>query len=311
MQKEIQEQAADWAIRLHDGGLSDNELRDLNDWLQNCPSHSEALDRARRLLGETGAALSGDPEFTKNLVRRKSGPGRAVVSMLLLAVVAGGGLFVLGGGPTWLQADIVSATSEMPIITLADGSRVFLNGESALAEHFTARDRKVTLLKGEAYFEVTKDPARPFIVEAGAGAVKVTGTAFDVNLVENGTDVVVTEHSVSVTGTASVQATRLEAGQKLSYDDDGVLGPVESVPSGMEVPWRSGRLVFENRHLSAVVEEIFRHIPGKVMIARKSTADRRISGSFDLSDPKEALTSFGQVFGLRIVRAGDWMTVIY
>ncbi|MFB9949061.1 FecR domain-containing protein [Rhizobium puerariae] len=310
MRKEFQEQAVDWAIRLHDGGLSEAELVDLDRWLQHCPSHPQALDEARRILGETGAALARDPDFTRKLIRRKSAGGNPLIPILLLAAL-GGGLFLWFDGPVWLRADVMSAANEMPVVTLPDGSRAFLNGESALAEHFTAADRRVVLLKGEAYFEVARDPERPFVVEAGAGTVRVTGTAFDINLVEGGTEVVVTEHNVLVTGDASERSARLEAGQRLSYDAGGKLGQVETVTPGMEVPWRSGRLAFENRPLSTVVQEIFRHVPGKVVIARKSVADRRVSGSFDLSDPQEALSSFAQIFGLRIARAGNLMTVIY
>lgn len=310
MPEDIREQAVDWAIRLHDGDLSDAERQALDQWLDRCPDHARALDVARELMGDAGRALADDPDFTRRLVRSTRKSGRTIIALAFVAALAGGGFF-LGGGPLMLQADVISASNEMPVVRLPDGSRVHLNGKSAIAEHFTATDRRIVLLEGEVFFEVEKDATRPFIVEAGAGRIKVTGTAFNVNLLDGGTEVVVTDHTVAVAGKASGRPTRIEAGQKLFYDRSGVVGPVEAVPSGLEVPWRSGRLIFENRPLATVVEEVFRHIPGKVVVARRSVAEKRISGSFDISNPQEALASFGEIFGVRMVKAGNLMTLIY
>lgn len=310
MQIDIQEQAVDWAIRLHDGDLTAEERDELDRWTASCPDHLAALERARRLLGDTGTALAADPAFTRNLVRRSGTRGTPVAS-ILLALLVGGGLFLALDGPLWLRADVTSAANEMPEITLSDGSRVHLNGKSAIAEHFNATERRIALLKGEAYFEVTADPARPFIVEAGGGEIKVTGTAFDVNLLEDGTEVVVTEHGVLITGQAAGQTVRVEAGEAIFYDAAGAVGAVETLPAELAAPWRSGRIVFERQRLSSVVAQIFRHIPGRVIVARSSVANKRISGSFDLSNPAEALASFGEVFGVKIVRAGDLLTIVY
>lgn len=303
--------AVDWAIRLHDGGLSATEQEALDDWVAHSPAHARALEDARALLGDTGAALTDDPDFTRNLVRRAPlRPSRLIVPVAVVAILSGGVLFATDG-LLHLRADVITAGNETPTVTLPDGSRVFLNGKSALAESFTATERRIALLKGEAYFEVTKDSARPFVVEAGAGRIAVTGTAFNVNLVEGGTEVMVTEHSVAITGDASSMQASVAAGHKVFYDGGGVLGAVQPVPSGMETPWRHGRLVFENKPLSAVVTELFRHLPGKVLIARPSVAERRISGSIDISNPQEALESFASIFGVNAVQAGRLVTIIY
>jgi transmembrane sensor len=310
MKRRIAEQAADWLLRLADGA-SEAERRDFDAWLQRDDAHRQAFDKAQRIMGDAGMALRLDVGFTRRLLLRPEKRGWPAAVVVLLALAVSAGAFLAADGPLRLRADFVSAAQEMPRIALGDGSHVTLNGESAIAEHFDARTRIVTLLKGEAYFEVAPDPARPFIVEAGPGRIEARGTAFDVNLVSGEVDVTVTEHAVSVKATASDAATLLSSGRRLSYDAQGVLRQSERVPEGFETPWRQGRLIFEDRALAMVVEEIFRHLPGKVVVADGGVAGRRISGSFDLSDPDAALTSFGRAFGLRIVHLGSVLTVIY
>jgi transmembrane sensor len=308
MKRQIAEQAADWALRRVDG-LSETERGDFDAWLQLSDAHAEAFDRAQRILGEAGHALRLDADFTRRMLRRLEKRGRAATVTVLLLLTASGGAFLAADGPLRLQADVISAAGEMPRVILSDGSQVTLNGESAIAEYFDATTRRVTLLRGEAYFEVARDPARPFVVEAGAGRIEARGTAFDVNLVGDEVDVTVTEHSVAV-AVPGAEAL-VPSGQRLSYGASGILSEAVPVPEGFETPWRAGRLVFEDRPLAAVVEEIFRHLPGKVVVADGGTASRRISGSFDLRDPDAALKSFSTAFGLKLVQLGSVLTVVY
>jgi transmembrane sensor len=310
MKREIAEAAADWVLRLADG-ISETERRDFDAWLQLSPAHAEAFDCVQRIMGEAGSALRLEADFTRRLLHRPEKRNWPAAVVVLLLVTASGGGFLATDGPLRLQADYISNAGEMPRIALSDGSQVTLNGESAIAEHFDGATRRVTLLKGEAYFEVARDPARPFVVEAGPGRVEAKGTAFDVNLVSGEVDVTVTEHTVAVELPGQTGETLVPAGRRLSYGARGILDDAQPVPEGFETPWRGGRLVFENRPLAMVVEEIFRHLPGKVVVADGGTASRRISGAFDLRDPEAALESFGTAFGLKIVHLGSVLTVVY
>jgi FecR protein len=77
-------------------------------------------------------------------------------------------------------------------VTLADGSHVELNSQSAIAIHYDAGQRRVRLLEGEAWFEVSPDPVRPFVVEASGGTVTALGTAFNVDAEKERAHVTVT-----------------------------------------------------------------------------------------------------------------------
>lgn len=307
MKRRVAEEATDWALRLDDDGVGEAELHAFDAWIAADPEHGRAYAKVRNLLGDTKAALSEDRAFTRRLVARR--PRRAWGAAVVAAfVVLGGGLFLAMDGPLHLRADIVSGDHEMPHVTLADGTRVQLNADSALEEAFDGSVRRVVLLKGQAYFEVAKDAARPFVVVAGGGEARALGTAFDVNLVDGSVAVSVTESRVAVTGDRTVE---LSPGMRVSYGPDGHLGPVRKIPAGFEAPWRTGRLIFEDRPLGGVVEEIFRHLPGRVVVAEVGLRNRAITGSFDLSDPGAAFDSFREVFGLRAVQMGGLLTVIY
>lgn len=71
-------------------------------------------------------------------------------------------------------------------IVLGDGTRVYLNAQTELRfpESFASSEQRLVYLSGEAYFEVTKDPSKPFIVQCKDYAVKVLGTSFNVNSYE-------------------------------------------------------------------------------------------------------------------------------
>ena len=82
---------------------------------------------------------------------------------------------------TLLRSDFSTGTGETKSLTLADGSHVELNARSAIALHYDAGQRRVMLLAGEGWFEVSRDPARPFVVEAAGGTATALGTAFGVD----------------------------------------------------------------------------------------------------------------------------------
>lgn len=304
------EQAAEWALRLAEDDVSEAERQGLETWLAADPAHARAFAKASRVLGEARSAMLQDPEETKRLIRRgrRVGPSTAIAGIVvLLIVVAGTFAFDL---PVQIAADIVSPRGRTVLYELPDGSRVHLDADSALSEDFGPDSRSVTLLKGEAYFEVRPDPERPFTVRAGAGKVEVLGTAFDVNIIAGEVEVTVTENKVRVTGDAGA-AVRVARGKRVSYESDGALGPVRDMPNGFDASLRTGRLIFEDRPLDKVLHEIGRHLPSRLIVTNRNLGQRRVSGSFDLTRPAAAFESFGAVFGLRSVAVGDLVTIVY
>lgn len=307
--RDAREQAVDWLLRLEDAPLSDAERRDFEDWLAADPAHASAFARARRLFGDTAEALKADPDDTRDAIRSRAGAGTKVPMVLLACLVMFGGLFLWADGPIRLQADALSGHDETPVVRLEDGSVVQLNADSAIAFDLADDFRTVRLLRGEAWFDVTSDPDRPFVVEAGDERIVVIGTVFDVNRMPGETEVTVAEGRVRVR--AGHGDTVILSPQMRARVRDGALGPVDAVAAGMEATWRSGRLVFEDRSLGWVVASLGRRMSGRVVIARPSVAERRLTGSLDLTDPDTALDDLAAALGLSTARAGGFLTVVH
>ncbi|NSX85540.1 DUF4880 domain-containing protein [Agrobacterium tumefaciens] len=306
--KRIRQQAVDWALCLSETA-SPTEKEEFDRWLAADPAHAEAYRRVAAVLDQTHIALAKEPAFTRKAFRRGKGPGKIIVAVLLLTV--SGSLIAVLDVPTQLRADLMTAKTELRTEKLPDGSTIHMNSDTAIALSFSNGRRRIDLLKGEAYFEVARsDTLGAFEVATPEGAVTALGTAFDVNLLESGFEVTVTESRVAVHSDATKQRVVLDPGKRIIVDDAGI-GPEETVPAEFQTPWRNGRLVFDDRPLSEVVTQIFRHIPGRVITLDPRLNRKRITGSFNLTDGNRALDDFADAFGLRIARTGKFLTIIY
>ncbi|MCK4207038.1 FecR family protein [Brucella pituitosa] len=312
----IQEQAVDWLMQLQASPKDTAIVEACALWRASDARHELAFAKASRVFSDTRFLLLQDTDFARTAARKPRYPVRAALSsMLLFGALAGG--FIAYDGPMRLRADAMSASNEMPIIKLEDGSTVQLNAGSAIAFDITDSERQVQLLRGEAYFIVAPDPQRPFTVRAANGEVTALGTKFDVKLKDGGADVVVTEHAVQVQTSATssalnpLDALQLEQGHSVFYDKKNGIGQVAMIDPELAASWRRGHLVFENQPLEHVVEDIARHLPGRVMIASSDLAERRITGTFDLSAPSTALDDFITAFDLKVVRVGSLLTVLH
>lgn len=307
--KKLRAQAVDWMLRLQEDPEDTALQARFQHWLAEDPARAVVYDRARRAMGDASRLLTSDLDFAQNAAHKPLMRRRNVAALLLL-FLGGSIAFTLADGPMRLRADVITGTGEPRTITLADGSTVEMNAESAIAIHLTPGERRIKLLRGEAFFQVAADATRPFVVEANKGTTTALGTAFDINLTEQDTRVVVTEHAVMVASEDGGRAHRLFEGQQISYDPDGRLHAPEMADIDTATAWRQGRIIFEDRPLSSVVEQIDRYVPGRIIIPQSDLANRRISGSLDLKQPDAALDAFADAIGIRITRLSPYLTIL-
>lgn len=182
-----------------------------------------------------------------------------------------------------------TAVGERSNITLSDGSSVVLNTNSRVEIRFTPEQRNVRLLAGQAWFQVAKNPSRPFVVEAGNRRVTALGTAFDVRLdSHDSVQVTLAEGKVSVEPILSPLARLISAppmpellvaGEALIASDDA---PVEKRKADVAkvVSWRQGQVVFDNDTLEEAIAEINRYSATRIELADPALGQLRVSGVF-------------------------------
>lgn len=307
-QKRRHLEAADWIIRNGGAGRTAADDAAFQQWLDRDPENARSYEAAKRLMGETRMAIESDPALRDLRIRSSS----VVKPLLGLALVlfAAGSMFLFVDGPMRLRADRIAGTTEMPIVALEDGSTVQLNASSAIANDYDAARRTVRLLRGQAFFEVASDPDRPFVVEAGDVRVTALGTAFDIRLGRDETDVTVTHNAVLVEfADAGHSSMRLREGEQAGYDHVTHTSTIGPADAGLVLAWRRGQLVVDNAPLSYVVEEMGRHFAGRIVIAGDELARRRVSGTMTVSDTDAALAFLEQALDVRVGRIGPLIVI--
>jgi len=160
---------------------------------------------------------------------------------------------------TQLYSTLVTHRGEQaPPLILADGTKIWVNAASTL--HFPlifkGSTREVSL-SGEAYFEVAKDPAHPFIVNTGTDKVEVLGTHFDVKAYNDEPSAYATLLEGAICLTNGRNTVRLAPGQQGKVNSKGNIS-VRNVDPGESVAWLHGQLTMQNMDVTAFLNEVSR-----------------------------------------------------
>jgi transmembrane sensor len=314
------EQAVGWRVRLAES--PELYAEELSSWLARDPRNREAWHSAQAswdFLGEHAtspaviclrrAALA----YASNTVRSQAFSARLRRFPAWVATAAV--IFVAVSALTawYLQRPDTyrTALGERRAVTLADGSQITLDSSSEVTVRYSVNARALTLVRGQARFDVTHDVERPFTVTANGRRVVATGTAFDVDLL--GSDflvtlieghVVVLPQSKSVGSAERTSATparssdsppiALDAGQQLVMSSHAA-PRVTPVDIDRVMAWERGKIVFNDEPLASVVERMNRYTSGRIDVADERVAALRISGVFHVGDVRgfvSTLTSY-------------------
>ncbi|WP_437352305.1 FecR family protein [Neorhizobium petrolearium] len=313
--EEILEEAMDWFLRLRASSRAADDDGEFAVWLDRSPAHRDAWLKACRtweLMGETTPIhedLWRPGRQAKTLAARRRRRAFGVGAAMALAAC----LVLALAGPSLLlryQADFKTATAELRTVTLEDGSTVELGAASAIDTDFAGGSRHVTLLAGEAFFDVTHDPARPFVVTAGGVKVTVLGTAFDVHMTPEDTTVELARGVVGLTVTGAPHTFELSPGDTVTVRrDDGRISRGRLAPEDMAA-WRNGRLFVNDVTIASVVEALQRYHPAWISIPSGDLAGRRVTGLYDLSNPDRALEALVQPYGGKVHRISPYLRVL-
>jgi transmembrane sensor len=337
---QIVDEASSWFIECRAGDLDEAGRLELDTWLRRSPEHlrayleiaaiwneGPALDplgkwdaatliaqaaedpdnvvALREFTSDNKAQTSSDPATVphESSQERRFIPRRGKLAFALAASLAG----VLAA--TWLWSQMVSSVyttgmGEQRFLKLADSSTVELNAKSRVRVHFTRDERAVDILAGEALFNVTKDSARPFVVEVGGMRVSVVGTQFDVYKKAHATVVTVVEGRVSVVTPAPVVPSKDIEGAKdrgdasrsstpMSVSAGGQLTITSNLATLVEhtnvaavTAWTQRRILFDSATLVEVAEEFNRYNSRQLIIDTPERLQFHISGTFSSTDPE-------------------------
>ncbi len=303
--KDALEAAADWYFRRDGGALSPRDEEAFRVWLRE-PEHEAAyrrIDATWAQMGEIAVpAIQSQPWIAA--WHWRFGIGGALAAMLLVAGYA----FDV---PMRLQADAMTATGEVRTIALEDGSQVALNALSAVSVDYSASERRIRLLRGEAVFTVAADASRPFSVAVGEGEARALGTVFAVREQEGGATVTVLESRVLVSYPQQAgMAEELGPDQALRFYN-GTLGPIERVDAEDVTAWRRGKLVFVDRPLGEVIDELNRYHGGRIDIVDPAIARKLVSGVFSTDDPIAVVDAIEQSLGVRSTRLTSYLIFLH
>jgi transmembrane sensor len=301
----LNEEALAWVVLLTSGAATHDDAEALRMWRRRSPAHEAAFRSAARVWRRSGeaalaAAVVDAAVVGRVRLRASVGRRRALIAGTTLAVGAVGVIFAgmrfgylppVGG----LLADHRTGTGEQKRVVLADASVVELNTRTSVRVRFTASERRIELIEGEASFSVASDSQRPFIVAASEGETTAAGTVFAVRQLDDVVRVVCLEGSVIV---AAGRRAHLGPGERITYDDRGVVA-MARVDGEAETAWRRGMLVFRDQPLSGVIAEINRYRRGRVWLGAAAVGQRKVSGVFHLDRPDEALAHIERTQGLR------------
>lgn len=310
----ITDAAAHWCMRLHADDCTDAERRVFAQWHSADARHAEeyrAMCEIWDLSAEVPAVHPApvtqpalQPAPVKPDARRRWHPMAAAAVIAALALpVAGYVGWNQGLIPTAYES--YEAQDATRLVTMSDGSRVELNLGTRLT-YLNFKDRRsVTLDKGEAFFEVSHDNTHPFIVDAGKGSVRVTGTRFNVWLYEDQVRVTLLDGSVHVSSDREQPSsdTRLEPGMQASFQPGDRQPSVRVTdPHDTALAWRTGKLIFNDLPLSQALPLINRYLAEPILLADKATGDLRLGGSFNTRDMSRLPGSLAQVLPVRVTR---------
>jgi transmembrane sensor len=312
----VSERAAWWFAREQDGALDPEQRAVLDAWLAEHPQHRHEYTllnhvwNATNLVSRARLQALCEPDPVQQLPVRSW--RRYAVAASVLACAVGLGLFGWQQGRNDYQASYQTALGERRQVQLPDGSTLDLNGRTRIEVRFQKQQRSINLQQGEVMFSVAHDTARPFVVQAGAGTVTVTGTRFDVRRDFEQTRVAVESGTVRVQGHDGQQGApvNLTAGLGSRINGNGEVVPAYAVNTDDFTAWRSGKLVFNDAPLSEVVQEVSRYRDKPVTVAAGKAANLRLSSVFKADDTDALLRVLPSILPVTVRTLADGSTEI-
>ena len=319
----ILSQAAEWTVLAQEDDFPLADARRLEQWRRAHIRHDEAY-RALQAIWDDIPSMThlatlvplavNDDEIQPALWGRRCsvvGGLGAVAAAAMLALV-----WLSPGEP--LAEHYVTKIAQISKITLEDGSIATLGPGSEMDVTYSDALRKVRLARGEAFFEVARNPARPFIVETANSSVRVLGTSFNVKRYEQAVRVSVARGVVQIGGADKKNlppalatlhggdSAEMIVGLRGSPTLKAVSRFADPPRSGTLNPgWTTGWLVYDDARLEDIVSDLNRYYAPGVKLADPGLGNTRVTASFKADRIKRFLSSLDNVFPVSVEERAD------
>ena len=254
----------------------------------------------------------GYKTFQQNLQpTRVNRPVWFVSAAAVILVLIVGGIYLQRESITLQDVQASSFTARI----LKDGSKLELRPGAHLRipESFRGRARKIEIVRGEIFFEIAPDKARPFIIRHDWAQVKVVGTEFAISIdtTEHTFTLRVTEGEVTFTPQLSKQTIPVRAGTGLTFDADTRI--IEFIPNldPNSVSWHTGVVTFNDTPMKAVVADLMHHYGIRIELTNSTIEECRFTAPLPYKDVPVTLildavsTTFGMT--LKEVSTGHYV----
>ncbi len=349
MNRRVREEATEWLIAFCEREVGAEGRESFDRWLRASPEHVRAYLQISALWESTGLLVENRKIDIESLVQRalseqkvlpltaKATPQRissgtsfqhSSVSPARRAIAAGLLLaFAIAGGAVWWQLMRTpmyeTGASEQRTVRLPDGSTVQLNGRSRIELHFTAHERAIDLVEGEAMFSVARNPSRAFVVHSEVADVTALGTRFDVYRKSSGTIVTVVDGKVAIrTENHSEKSARGQGSATTQPASAMLVSAGEQAVASSRLPirayranvsaataWTEGKLVFYSTPLREVVAEFNRIGSRRLTIEDGSLLDLHISGVFPAADSTQLVDFLRERFGVSVIETDEQVRI--
>ncbi len=330
--RQASREASGWMIRLQDAPDDAELRRRFSDWLAdpvNAAAWKETERMSRAVAGAAPRHVESWGPFLSQVraeTKTRAIPGRAASRqapagrtnrrrvLRLAGLAAAASVLAIMVAPELaprLGADHATATAETRTVRLADDSVVTVAPDSAIAVSYTKGERRVNLLAGEIYLDVTPDAGRPFRVATDSLLVTVLGTGFNVSQSDAGAEVGVAHGSVRVDRDeyAGPAAEALEAGEFVRVSRSGRVqrGLQPAVQIGA---WRQNQLIAQDQPFAEMLDRLRRYHAGAIVLTDASLADQPVTGVYDLGNPVGALRAIARSQNAMVREITPWLLIV-
>lgn len=325
---EVLDQAIDWVVKLRSGTSNETMQSDFQIWLRADPIYQAAwheLQAAEQDFGKLTATPHALAFRTLEAVQenRKTLQGRRKALRLLgfgATSIALGALTVnnlpLSRWTNGIGANYATGIGEHKTVTLADGTQIRLNTDTAIDVSFNDARRTIIVHQGEVFIQTGKDNGtgagrRPFWVQTAHSHLEALGTQFFVHQQDAQTRLLVTEGRVAIQPKSKNVAAIAEVGDEFLIHANGSTSKVLADHDALDTTgWLDGAIVTKQMRLADVLTELSRYRQGWLR-CDPAVADLKVSGVFQIDDTDQALDALVRTLPVRIEKhTRYWVTLV-